>query len=513
MNDDELIFADDDQDVPDNGVDHAPPKAWKILIVDDDEEVHSITTLVLKNFSYEGRGLQFFHAYNGPEAREIMTLHPDMAVVFLDVVMEKEDAGLQVVDYIRTELNNSFVRIILRTGQPGQAPEERIIVEYDINDYKEKTELSSQKLFTVLVASLRTYRHMLTIDANRVGLKNIIQASASLFETRSIKQLASGVLAQLVALLGMEPDALVCQLDRHDGAGQVENMTVLATSGNFRPFLESTRLGDLPKQAYEDLRYAAEKRICLYFDDRYVGYFESEVGAGVLIYCETWEQLDDLNKALVEIYCSNVHVAFQNVLLNKEIEETQQEIIFTLGEIAEARSLETGNHLKRVAIICNILGCHAGLSPREVEILRLAAPMHDIGKVAVPDEILNASGKLSAMEYATMKGHAEVGYEMLASSGREIMKAAAIIAVQHHERFDGSGYPNGLSGENIHIYARIVSLADVFDALSHDRVYRKAYDPATVKKFLLAERGKHFDPQLVDIFFDNEEEIRQALAK
>ena len=507
MQDDDLIFAADDPTVPGSGVELAREDPWKILVVDDDEEVHSITTLVLKKFVYGGRGLEFFHAYNRSEACELMTQHPDMAVVFLDVVMETAQAGLEVVDFIRNDLGNSQVRIVLRTGQPGQAPEERIIVEYDINDYKEKTELSSQKLFTVLVASLRTYRHMQTIEANRAGLRHVIQASASLFETRSIKQLASGVLTQLMALLGMEADALVCQLSRQQVPGQLENMVVLAASGSFSPYLESSKLSELPRQAYEDLHYAAERQICLYFDDRYVGYFESEVGAGVLIYCETWQELDDLNKALVEIYCSNVHIAFENVLLNDEIDGTQKEIIFTLGEIAEARSQETGNHLKRVAAISEIIGRHVGLTTREVETLRLAAPMHDIGKVAVPDEILNAPGKLSPQDYATMKGHAEVGYEMLSTSGREIMKAAAIIAVQHHERYDGSGYPNGLSGENIHIYARIVSLADVYDALSHNRVYRQAYPPVEVNEIIRAGRGKHFDPQLVDIFFDHQEEI------
>ena len=509
MIDDELVFADDDPVVP-GELSHSSPLPWKILIVDDDEEVHSITTLVLKDFSFDQRGLSFFHAYSGAEARQLIADHPDIAVILLDVVMEEEDAGLKLVEYIRKELTNSLVRIILRTGQPGQAPEERIIVEYDINDYKEKTELSSQKLYTVLISSLRTYRHLLTIEASRSGLKNIINASASLFETRSIKQLASGVLSQLVALLGMEADALVCYLERLEVSEQLEGVSVLAASGSFEPYLEARSLEELPQQAYDDLLYAAEKRICLYFDDRYVGYFDSEAGTGVMIYCETWQQLDELNKALVEIYCNNVHVAFENVLLNREIEETQKEIIYTLGEIAEARSSETGSHLKRVAQVCERLGQLAGLSSREVEILRLAAPMHDIGKVAVPDEILNSPDKLSPTDLATMKGHAEVGYEMLAASGREIMKAAAMIAVQHHERYDGTGYPNGISGNDIHIYARIVTLADVYDALSNDRVYRKAYAPDTVKKYLAAERGKHFDPQLVDLFLENMEDICAA---
>ena len=144
---------------------------WKVLVVDDEEEVHAVTKLVLADFSYENKGLLFLHAYSGREARDLIAEHPDTAIIFLDVVMEKNDAGLEVIRHIREELKNSFVRIILRTGQPGQAPAEKVIVEYDINDYKEKTELTAQKLFTTMVASLRSYRDILTIRPTARGWK------------------------------------------------------------------------------------------------------------------------------------------------------------------------------------------------------------------------------------------------------------------------------------------------------------------------------------------------------
>ncbi|MEN8140875.1 MAG: DUF3369 domain-containing protein [Thermodesulfobacteriota bacterium] len=514
MSDEELIFADEDGVRPEQA---APAEAWKVLIVDDDEEVHSITTLVLRDFSFGGRALTFFHAYDGQQARQIMAQHPDMAVVFLDVVMEQDDAGLHVVDYIRKELRNYLVRIILRTGQPGMAPEEQIIVKYDINDYKEKTELSSQKLVTVLVASLRTYQHLLSIDTNQQGLRHIIKASSALFECGSMEKLAGGVLTHLITLLGQEPDALVCRFDQQDGEAGAEEplqaMTVLAACGTFGHLRGSGQLQELSSQAQADLLFAAQKQTCLYLDERYVGYFASESGSGVLIYCETWRSLSDLHKALVEIYCANVQIAFANAMVTSEIEENQCDMAYTMGEFAEARSGgDSSGHLRRVAVISECLGRLAGLSEREVEVLRLAAPMHDIGKVAVPEEILKAPGKLSPEEYATMKGHAELGYEMLASSKRDIMQAAAVIAMQHHERFDGKGYPSGLSGENIHIYARLVGLVDVYDALSSERAYRPAYEPAMVADYLQNERGKHFDPALVDIFLANLGEIEAAVS-
>ncbi len=508
MSDDAIIFAAEDPSRADDLHRPSYKKPWKILIVDDDEEVHTITTLVLRQFRYENSPLTFLHAYNGADAQRLMAEHPDIAVILLDVVMEQEDSGLQVVEYVRNHLRNAFVRIILRTGQPGQAPEERIIVEYDINDYKEKTELSSQKLFTVMLSSLRTYRHLLTIDANREGLKNIIQASASLFEQRSVKLLASGVLTQLVAILGMSPDAMVCQVSDLDEEISPENIEVLAGSGCYEDLVQSAVGRELPPHLVTDLNRAWDKKCCLCLDDRFVGFFPSESGVGVLLYCEGWNQLDDLSKSLVEVYCTNVHAAFENVLLNQEIEDTQKEIIYTLGEIAEARSRETGSHVKRVSSISRILGKNFGLSLAEVEMLRLAAPMHDIGKVAIPDGILNHPGKLSEDDFSTMQHHTEIGSVMLSSSPRAIMKAAAIIALQHHEKYDGTGYPEGLKGEDINIFARIVALADVYDALNNDRVYRKAFKPEEVLAYIKEERGRHFDPALVDVFFDNLEDIQ-----
>lgn len=504
---DELLFADEDVDASPIST---PLRSWKILVVDDDEEVHSITTLVLKDFTYGGRTLEFLHAYSGKEAKQLIAANPDTALVFLDVVMEEDDAGLEVVKHIRDVLGNDFVRIILRTGQPGQAPEEKIIVEYDINDYKEKTELSSQKLFTVLVASLRTYEHMMTIEANRIGLRSIIDASASLFEQRSIKRLASGVLTQLVSLVGMSSDAFVCRIHGNADNIDLSGFTILAGSGTYENLTRLADLGIVPEQILADLQVAVKSQANFAVDDRYVCYFSSDSGTAVLLYCEGWQKLNSMNKALVEIYCTNVQIAFENVVLNQEIEETQRDIIFTLGEIADARSSETGAHVRRVSEISGIIGSCAGLSEDEVRMLKMAAPMHDIGKVAIPDGILNFPGKLTDKDFATMKDHALLGSEMLASSPREVMQIAALIAGQHHEKFDGTGYPNGLAGEEIHIFARIVALADVFDALTNDRVYRKAFEPEAVLDYIREHRGSHFDPQLVEIFFTQLDEILQV---
>ncbi len=193
--------------------------------------------------------------------------------------------------------------------------------------------------------------------------------------------------------------------------------------------------------------------------------------------------------------------------LNHEIEETQKEVVFTMGAIGESRSKETGNHVKRVAQYSKILALYYGLDEKEADMLKQASPMHDIGKVAIPDSILNKLGKLDAKERKVMDTHTKLGYNMLKHSNRDLLKAAATVAYEHHEKYDGSGYPKGLKGKNIHIYGRITAVADVFDALGSDRCYKKAWDDERIFELFRKERGKHFDSKLVDIFFKHIDEF------
>jgi response regulator RpfG family c-di-GMP phosphodiesterase len=193
--------------------------------------------------------------------------------------------------------------------------------------------------------------------------------------------------------------------------------------------------------------------------------------------------------------------------LNEEITNTQKEVVFTMGAIGESRSKETGNHVKRVAEYSKILALKYGLSEEEAEMLKQASPMHDIGKVAIPDAVLNKPGRFDENERKIMDTHAELGYGMLKSSEKALLKLASTVAYEHHEKWDGSGYPQGLKGEQINIAGRITAIADVFDALGSDRVYKKAWDDEKIFKLFKEERGKHFDPKLVDIFFDNLDEF------
>lgn len=174
-----------------------------------------------------------------------------------------------------------------------------------------------------------------------------------------------------------------------------------------------------------------------------------------------------------------------------------------LGDVVESRFPEAGNHVRRMAEVCHLLAIAWGMDPDETAILKQAAPMHDIGKIATPDAVLLKPGKLDASEWDIMCMHPEVGMSILDGSHRPILRAASIIAHQHHEKYDGSGYPRGLRGEEIHVCARIVAVADVFDALMHSRVYKPAWPVDQVIAHLKSVSGSHLDPQFVDLLIAN----------
>ena len=199
--------------------------------------------------------------------------------------------------------------------------------------------------------------------------------------------------------------------------------------------------------------------------------------------------------------------------LKDEIEATQKEVIFTVGAIVESRSKETGNHVKRVAEYSKIFALKCGLSLEEAELIKQASPMHDVGKIAIPDAILNKPGRLDQEEREVMNTHARIGYEMLKYSNRELLKVASIVAHEHHEKWDGTGYPRGLKGEEISIYGRITAIADVYDALGSRRCYKEAWPDEKIYRLFREERGLHFDPKLVDIFFENLDNFLEVREK
>ncbi|GHG64813.1 hypothetical protein GCM10010919_11680 [Alishewanella longhuensis] len=478
--------------------------SWKVLIVDDEPEVHAVTKLALNDFQFQNKRLEFISAYSGIEARAMLNSHPDIAIVLLDVVMETDDAGLQVARYIREQLQNQFVRIILRTGQPGQAPERQVIVDYDINDYKSKTELTAQKLFTVIMSSLRSYRDIISLEQSRQGLAKIIDASVDLFSSHSMEQFIDGVLQQLTSVLGCDENACIVSSSLVAGSIQTtdpHDLFVFAGQGDFerqegRPIKEVLEPALL--DAFEE---ALASKDIVYRDNFLVAYCCSKFTQGSLLYVSGLSgPMSENKKKLIELFAQNVQVAYENVQLQHEVEDTQREIVYRLSEAVEHRSVETGNHVRRIAFICYELAKAYGLSEEDAERIMFAAPLHDVGKIGIPDAILNKPANLTEKEWQVMQTHSSIGFNILKNSKRSIIQAGAVIARDHHEKWDGSGYPSGKKGEDIHVFARIAALADVYDALRHRRCYKDAWTLEQVLAEIDSQSGRQFEPKMVASF-------------
>ncbi|WP_394131681.1 DUF3369 domain-containing protein [Shewanella maritima] len=499
------IFSSNKNTTPQSSV-----AGWKVLIVDDEPDIHSVTKLALSRFKLDDRPLSFLNAYSGEQAKVVLKEHQDIAVAFVDVVMESDHAGLELVKWIRSDLKNNKLRIILRTGQPGQAPEEDVIVHYDINDYKAKAELDSRKLTTSVYSALRSYRDIMLIEQGRLtqqqhrqGLEKVLKATSGLFELRTLHRFADGLLNQVAGLLNLQSETLLLtcnSLDAMSGPVDSSEIEVLAGTGNFH----NCSSKDIPDSIYCLLNKALAEKQCLYEGSVFIGYFPTKTSRWInLLYVDGINEINELDRKLIDIFAINVGIAFENLLLNQEVEDTQSELILRLGDVVESRSKEAANHVKRMAEYSYELAILAGLDEQEADLLKHASPMHDVGKIATPDAVLLKPGKLDDQEWQVMKQHPVIGHQILESSNRPILQAAAIISLQHHEKYDGSGYPNGLAGEDIHIFARIVAIADVYDALTHKRCYKEAWALDDVLDEMKRCSGSHFDPTLLSLFIDN----------
>jgi response regulator RpfG family c-di-GMP phosphodiesterase len=507
QDEDELEFASEETSP---GTSKQPSVRWKVLIVDDEDEVHRLTHWVLTDFKFEGRTLEFLDARSRAEAQEILREHGDVALILLDVVMEEDDAGLRLVRFIRDDIGNTQVRIILRTGQPGQAPEQEVVATYDINDYKSKTELTAQKLFTTVMAALRAYRDIITIDTNRRGLETILHASSSLFEKRSMTQFVSGALLQIQSLLHCEGGALLCspELEVREGP---EDFRIIAASGAYSDHVGMRALQTLPPPVGEAIVDAHLQQKSVYRTDHCAIFFKTRKYRSIVVYTSDNMALSEMDKELMELFCSKIAIGFDNITLFEELAEAQKATIYALARMAEYKDQETGEHLQRVEDLSRKLILHlqsANIFPeledeQLVTYFPLATILHDVGKVGVPSDIILLPRKLSPPERGIMEQHTRIGRDILEEAsrmvqGRSYLNIAAEIAGGHHEKYDGTGYPEGLRGDDIPLTARIVAVADVFDALTSTRPYKRSWPVEEAVGYIREQSGRHFDPRVVD---------------
>ncbi|GGB09187.1 response regulator [Agarivorans gilvus] len=475
---------------------------WKLLIVDDEPEVHHITNMTLSQFVFDNKSIQFIHANSAQQAKEQLKQHPDIALILLDVVMETDDAGLCLVRYIREQLHNQSVRIVLRTGQPGQAPEDEVVDNYDINDYKDKTELTSQKLRTLIRASLRSYRDICALEKHKKGLEKVVKASRGIFEKNALFNFVEGVLEHLAAVLNLE-DSCIYQVEQYAYRIHETQLQLLAYQGDKQPAKPTPQqLSDFPAHQQQLFSEAINNKQHVFADNALVIYCENSA-YNLLFYITRTAPFSQADHHFTKLLSENIVVALENIRLNELILTNQKEVLYRLGEIVETRSKESGMHVRRVALFTALLAEQLGLPELIIEQLKLAAPLHDVGKVAIPDAILHKPGKLEPDEWEIMQTHAAIGEKMLEGSNIEVLQLAAEIAGSHHEKWDGSGYPKGLKGEQIPLSGRLTAIADVFDALASKRCYKDAWPEPQIIDYLKQQRAQQFDPQLVDLLLDN----------
>ena len=299
-------------------------RKWKIAVIDDDPAVHEGTRFALSDYELRGQTLEILSAYSAAEGRTLMRNHPDIAAVLLDVIMETDAAGLDLVDYIRNELHNETVRIILRTGQPGQAPERRVIVQYDINDYKAKTELTADKLFTSLTAALRSYQQLERMVQTRRGLEIIIDAASTLYDFKSMQRLAEGVLTQLASLLNVDCAGILVLRDDVGSSGT--DYSVLAGSGCYSRFIGTAGSKSLDPELRQMVEAAFQRRKNEFLDHRSVLYLRTGSGREVVVLLQAERQLSDMDRALVELFGSRLSIAFDNVILYQQLQQANSQL-------------------------------------------------------------------------------------------------------------------------------------------------------------------------------------------
>ncbi len=312
-----LVFADESE--LDNTL--SAPQPWKILIVDDEKDVHESTTLAIGRELICDRALEFLHAYDAAEARRLLSNEQHIAVVLLDVVMESEDAGLQLVHFIREELGLLETRIILRTGQPGYAPELNTISRYDINDYKSKSDLTRIKLYTALTAAIRAYAQIRTLNGSRRSHAEIIRASKELLCQRNYHDFASTVITQLAKLLRLPEEGLACIKQGNRDLSHRSDLLVMGTAGDFRRYtckpLTSLASSHITELVFE----SARTRDHLFTSDATCLYFSTPDNAEMVVYLSAGSPKNREINALLDLFATNISACIDNVRLLEQRHE------------------------------------------------------------------------------------------------------------------------------------------------------------------------------------------------
>lgn len=304
MSDGEWLFSDSEDELSDVS---KTVKAYKLLIVDDEPGVHEVTKMALRQFEFNGAKLNIISAYSGKEAKEVIESNPDISVILLDVVMETSDAGLQVADWVRNVYKNHKVRIVLRTGQPGEAPESEIMTRYDINDYKEKTELTNRKLKTLMYACLRGYNDIVTIERVSSKLKTIVESSNTLFKVQTGEQFSRSVIELLGEIL-MEDHTIP---PTRISSITCKNKKIVYATGAYELKNGEDYSTVCDSDVFDLMIESGEDGIKVFDQEIYV-YLKSEINE-FMIYVENLNVVEGIDADILSLFFKHVSVGYKNI--------------------------------------------------------------------------------------------------------------------------------------------------------------------------------------------------------
>lgn len=477
---------------------HSP---WKLLVVDDDPDVRQLTQINLRNFEFSGRELQLLQAESAEHAKRVLQQHPDIAVALIDVVMETDDAGLKLVEYIRQTIHNRLIRLIIRTGQPGMAPERFVIDHYDIDDYRDKTELTTQKLYSTVRLALKGYRDLQIIDLNRQGLERILAVTPDLYDLHrdKLEDYFRGVLMQLIGICRLGQSGMISTIDGMVMTVEGRDVRIRAGAGDFE---ESEGNEERRSQIVELCTRVVTGQPVPEGLRTGAAVVPLSVGKDVFgfVYLEAAGEMSQADRELIQVLANQCAAGLENFKLHHSLEESYEEAIDMLGQVAEFKDSATGAHIRRIQEYTVRLARELAIDEELAVAYGKASRLHDIGKVGIPDQILRKPGRLTAEEFAIVQQHALIGDAILKRS--PAMALARLVARSHHEHWDGTGYPDATKGADIPLVARLVAVVDVFDALVSTRPYKGPWQLEDAVGEIEKGRGTHFDPHVVDAFLN-----------
>ncbi|PHQ65026.1 MAG: phosphohydrolase [Sulfurimonas sp.] len=456
-------------------------KKHNILIVDDNTKNIQLAATVLKSTDL----YNIFFSTSGEKAIEQLKLR-NYSLILLDINMPGLN-GYETASIIKKNPSTRHIPIIFLSANANK-DSIRKGFEYGGEDYITKP-------FDELELIHRVKTHVDLFSAKEELLQEVNETKTLLNQYKLAVDAASSVSkADLDGNITYVNDKF-CELSKYSKEELIGK--------NHRIF----RSPDIGDEIYKDMWDTIANK------GTWNGLVKNVAKDGSNYYFEaTIIPIVNYNNDIVEYISIRTDITKEMELQN-DIVATQEEVLHTLGELGEWRSKETGDHVNRVSLISELLAKEYGCTNDNVALLKMASPMHDIGKVVIPDAILLKPDKLTDEEFETMKKHTTFGWEIFNKSKHQLLQTAALISYQHHEKWDGTGYPRGLSGEGIHIFGRITAIADVFDALTNDRVYKKAWSVEETIEYIISQKGTAFEPKLVDLLIENLDEILKIKYK